>query len=563
MKLMKKAFVLGAGYGMRMRPLTLHQPKPTLKLFVRPIIEYIFDFLEALGIEEIVINTHHHAHVYHELYGERTPQGQHIKWIHEPVLLNTGGGLKNVEAEFSDGPFLMVNGDVLYEGSLDKALEFHQKNQAIATMLLSPYHGPKHVAVNRKGEVQDIRGLLDRPADFNYTFCGIHILEPDIFEFIQPHFPISIIRVYLEMIRKNQLVHGYLWDEGKWLDVGILGLYRFLEDGCCIKGAPSYFGKKTFPARSKKPLYGLGEKGTILQFLPSDGSDHVYYRMVYEGDTRLAMFYGEEREENAKFVEITKFFNDLRINVPKIYYHDIENRTVVLEDLGSNRLYDVFKDLNSQQRFKIYKDVIDQILRLHLNGLDHLRNLPFQISIPFNRDYYLWESDYFKKNYLFRHCRFEDSAKEEEFDCLSRQLAVELARESMILIHRDFQSKNIMLKSSEPYLIDYQGMRLGLAQYDLASLLMDPYVALDQDLRQSLIDYYFEHAKSLFNHYESFMRIYDRAVIQRLMQAMGAFCYLAYEKGKHYFLDYLPRAEEQMKFAFKKINQSCFWLSPD
>jgi len=108
-----------------------------------------------------------------------------------------------------------------------------------------------------------------------------------------------------------------------------------------------------------------------------------------------------------------------------------------------------------------------------------------------------------------------------------------------VLVHRDFQSQNVMIREGSAWLIDFQGMRFGLAQYDLASLLYDPYVSLHDGERRELLDYY----KSLCGGVSAdFDEIFRWCALQRLMQALGAYGFLGLQKGRSEFLTHVPQA---------------------
>ena len=112
-KPIRKAFLLGAGLGTRLRPLTSTLPKPLIPVFQRPLIENTLDHCLAAGIEEFAINTHHLPGKWGEAFPDGSYRGAPITFFHEPVLLETGGGLKNIESWINGDPLLVYNGDIL------------------------------------------------------------------------------------------------------------------------------------------------------------------------------------------------------------------------------------------------------------------------------------------------------------------------------------------------------------------------------------------------------------------------------------------------------------------
>jgi aminoglycoside/choline kinase family phosphotransferase len=134
------------------------------------------------------------------------------------------------------------------------------------------------------------------------------------------------------------------------------------------------------------------------------------------------------------------------------------------------------------------------------------------------------------------------------------QIAEDLDRLPRVLVHRDFQSQNIIMRNGQAHLIDFQGMRPGLAEYDLASLLYDPYVGLTEAERAELITYYREQQVknriTIDGDFDSRLRL---CAMQRLMQALGAYGFLGLVKGHKHFLKYVPAAMESLRSTVRQI----------
>lgn len=214
-----KAFVLGAGLGTRLRPLTERRPKPLVPIYGKPLITFAFDHLIATGITSFVVNTHHCP----EAYGAEIPGGMYrgcpIAWIHEPVLLDTGGGIKNAEHLLGSEPFLVYNGDVLADFPLRPAIDRHLASGNLASLVLRSCGGPLHVQC-RDGLVCDIRHSLGAPKAPSFLFTGITILSPEIFGHIPAGQIVSIIPIYLNLLRAGFPLGGIIADDGLWFDLG-------------------------------------------------------------------------------------------------------------------------------------------------------------------------------------------------------------------------------------------------------------------------------------------------------------------------------------------------------
>jgi aminoglycoside/choline kinase family phosphotransferase len=135
-----------------------------------------------------------------------------------------------------------------------------------------------------------------------------------------------------------------------------------------------------------------------------------------------------------------------------------------------------------------------------------------------------------------------------------REIAKRLASLPRVLVHRDFQSQNVIIQNGQANLIDFQGMRPGLAEYDLASLLFDPYVELSAAERSELIGYY--RQKQTDDQREvngQFDDILQLCAMQRMMQALGAYGFLGLVRGHEHFLRYIPRAMRSLRGIVGKI----------
>lgn len=219
-----KAFVLGAGLGTRLRPLTERRPKPLIPVYGKPLITFGLDHLIANGITSFVINTHHCPETYDRLLPGGRYRGLPLEYRHEPVLLDTGGGMKNVEPFVGDDPFVAYNGDILADFPLRPAIDRHLNSGNIATLILRSSGGPLHVQA-RDGIVTDIRGKLGNGNDPAFLFTGITILSPEIFRHIPPGQIIPIIPIYLDLIRAGKMIGAEILDEGLWFDLGTRDSY--------------------------------------------------------------------------------------------------------------------------------------------------------------------------------------------------------------------------------------------------------------------------------------------------------------------------------------------------
>ncbi len=277
------------------------------------------------------------------------------------------------------------------------------------------------------------------------------------------------------------------------------------------------------------------------------GSDRHFYRLSWPDSSQqpmVLMVYTMARSDNPKFAPATHRLTKLGVHVPTILHNDPTRLCIWLQDLGQDDLHshrlDSWPHLRTQYQLALQEVAkIHSITEAKLAHSDHA-----ELEPPFDESLYQWEQNYFLDHYVRAHLRreFPDDSTGPAETAL-RELRHILASLPKCLVHRDFQSQNIMLADGLAWLIDYQGLRLGLAEYDLASLLFDPYVNLSRSQREELLQYYADLTRTPFHKLrETFLL----CAAQRLMQAIGAYCNLSRNLGKPHFLQHLPTAVERL-----------------
>jgi len=255
----------------------------------------------------------------------------------------------------------------------------------------------------------------------------------------------------------------------------------------------------------------------------------------------ISMVYSLEKTENSHFIPQAIWLNDIGINAPKILSSCSDSGYSFVEDLGDTDLYS-FKQEPWEIRRPLLTKALDLSNQLHEEVV--LDNIPLEPC--FDTELYLWEQDYFVTHFLGKYLGLQHTHKEtlkelREHESLHR-VASKLGSLKKCLIHRDFQSQNLMIQEGEVYLIDFQGMRMGRPEYDFASLIYDPYLALSTEESQELKNY----AQTISNApAEHFDVIFYQCAIQRLMQALGAYANLS-TQGYTHFEQYIPHAKSTL-----------------
>jgi aminoglycoside/choline kinase family phosphotransferase len=297
--------------------------------------------------------------------------------------------------------------------------------------------------------------------------------------------------------------------------------------------------------RLRLPAFSAGR--IEISAIEKGGSDRRFYRVRCSTEQSLILVkYNLEREENRHYVRIAEFLGHRGIRSPKVYFHDPEEGLIWIEDLGEADLFS-FSDDEWLTRRALYHSALDEIAKLHQLPETEWSDLRGHMPPEFTAALYQWEQNYFFENCLGRIFQFDNSTLSELSSLPAlRNIAEELASLPRVLVHRDFQSQNIIVRNGQAYLIDFQGMRPGLAEYDLASLLFDPYVRLTFPEREELFSYYLERRRLGANPQKLRERLRFCAM-QRLMQALGAYGFLGLAKGNRQFLRHVPAALNSLR----------------
>lgn len=246
------AFVLAAGLGTRLSPITNLIPKPLVPIFHKPLLTFALDSLIAAGVETLALNTHHLPESFTEVFGRQPSyRGRSLELFHEPLLLDTGGGIRNARSALGGKTFFLYNGDILADLPLKELLTAHRASGALATLLLRDGGGVANVRFDAAtGRILDLRGALGGSEGELTVYSGIAVFEPAIFDWL-PEGRSSIIDALLDAMRAGERVMGMLVPENEehlWIDIGTpeayLKAHRLLADSA---NRPSYIAEDSWP----------------------------------------------------------------------------------------------------------------------------------------------------------------------------------------------------------------------------------------------------------------------------------------------------------------------------
>jgi mannose-1-phosphate guanylyltransferase len=217
--------------GTRLRPLTENMPKPLLPIGGRPIITYAMEHLRSIGVQRFIVNTHHCAGKYFAAFPDDNWQGIPITFLHESILLDTGGGIKNIENIIvQEDRIIVYNGDIITNMPLAPLLERHFYGHSEVTLALRSSGPLLNVNMDKNGFICDMRHILKNPGIQSCLFAGIYIIEKRFLKRLQAGKIESTIPVFVDMIKQDpQAVGGVIIDDGFWHDVGTLDEYNKLN----------------------------------------------------------------------------------------------------------------------------------------------------------------------------------------------------------------------------------------------------------------------------------------------------------------------------------------------
>lgn len=533
-----KALILAAGFGTRLAPFTHTLPKPLFTLAGRTVLGRAIEKLAACGCTHIFVNTHHlHRQVEGAVEQAALCHDAHIQWVHEPEILDTGGAIANIRSLLGGQPFFVVNADIVSDIDLRALHAFHCQSDALATLALHNRAQFNMVVVDPSGWIQDFRS----PGK-GLAFTGIQVISPEIFNYFPDRPVFSSIEVYQSLCNRRR-IKAFVPPFVYWEDIGTPAAYR--------RTARQWIAARALQSRVEQ---------VDIQPIAGDGSDRTWFRAtggarspVVLSDHGICLPGSEPAAQLNAFVKIGRHLHDKGLRAPRILCHDTVSGLAAVEDLGTTHLADVVKSGAGEERIVgLYQQVIDHLIRFCREGIKDFNPAWTCQTQTYNVDLILEkECRYFLEAFVCGHM-----GRDADFEALKPEFlfiagnALQGAFQG--LMHRDFQSRNIMVKNGKAFFIDFQSARQGPLQYDLASLLIDPYVKLNLDTQNKLLAYALDRMGTQVEQ-EAFLHSYRFCCLTRNLQILGAFAFLSRVKGKKEFARYIPAALASLKDRTKDM----------
>ena len=278
---------------------------------------------------------------------------------------------------------------------------------------------------------------------------------------------------------------------------------------------------------------GASVDGCVVQGLGARGSDREFWRVASSDRSLIVCSWSDARAENFRYAGHTGLLGEAGIHVPSVVCEPCE-QVLALQDLGSLSLERLMGE-DAEAAHALYPQVIDEVVRLHTTATELVVSRGIELEPCFDAELWRWEHELFAEHFLTGYLHWCAADIAECREELARVAAV-LEGLPVVLLHRDLQSSNVLVGDGRVWLIDFQGMRMGPAAYDLASLLCDPYVSLGAQRRADLLRQYAQNTGRKIDGEFSW------AAVQRICQALGAFGRLSKISGMARYSGYIAPA---------------------
>ncbi len=297
--------------------------------------------------------------------------------------------------------------------------------------------------------------------------------------------------------------------------------------------------------------------------LAGDASTRQYYRVgLVNGQSYVISRYLEKVDpEEHPTCQITKLFLEARLPVPAILDVSELDGMMLLDDLGDLRVQVWFESASDSERRKVYCEAIDLIIQIQDTTSLAIEQNSIAARQVFDAEKLDWELRFFYENYIEKYLGRFNNPMQQEISNEFRTIAQRLASLPRVLCHRDYHSRNLMLKQGRLFIIDHQDARMGPVSYDLASLLGDPYVDLDDEFQTELFEYFMmARMKTGGSRFDpawaaGFEQEYQLMLIQRLLKATGMYAYQMAVLGNDVYLPYIPRSTGRALEALRRLDR--------
>ncbi len=336
---------------------------------------------------------------------------------------------------------------------------------------------------------------------------------------------------------------------------------------------------KNFEELIERELKAISPRIGLLSIIPltGDASSRTYFRLMLRGYKKKSLILmklnqvdrGIMSEEivnlqkkftELPFLNIQRFLFSINVKVPEIYLYSENNNMLFIEDFGDRVMWDVLKKDNSC-RDELYRRAIDQLVKMQFEGIKNRNNDCYAFWHRFDEKLFMWEFMHFVEYAIEKRGSNVRKNDLKEIKRFFRKITDMITGEIDVFTHRDYHSKNLMVMKDSLGILDFQDALMGPPQYDLASLLRDSYIALDEEFIYECVNYYLNKVKEFYRikfGIENFIEKFDLVSIQRNLKAAGRFHYIDIVKKNPGYLQFVPETLQKVKRNMLKYS----WLKP-
>lgn len=295
-----------------------------------------------------------------------------------------------------------------------------------------------------------------------------------------------------------------------------------------------------------------GEKLDLVDRLTGDASTRRYYRLFTDKRSYVVCLDNPQTDPSIPhpFASKQAFFQEAGLRVPAILDMNLSRGYLLEEDLGDVTFLTHLATIKDEvEELKLYQQVIDQLMPMHRLTRQKVESSGL-FSLAFDHKKYMEEMDFTFKFFFGHFLKNTDADTISKIRTEVDAICTRLASRPMVLTHRDFHSRNIMVKNNELIFIDFQDARWGIPQYDLVSLLEDCYYELSPNNREVLKRGYFEKLPSSAHgqgDWKAFCDNYDDMLFQRVFKAIGSFSYIYATRQDARYLKYIGFGMEKIR----------------
>ncbi|MCO4794029.1 MAG: phosphotransferase [Bacteriovoracaceae bacterium] len=303
----------------------------------------------------------------------------------------------------------------------------------------------------------------------------------------------------------------------------------------------------------------VGVQNYEIDKLTGDAGTRRYYRVTPEKNESYVVCLDNPIKEEGKtsaFLEVHETLSNRKVRVPKLYDVNLMKGYYLEEDLGDSTMLKLLSQATQEEELDYYKKAIDELIKIHSTEASEIKGKSFE-TLAFDFEKLLYEIEFTNKYFIGEFLGHDlwGTEKRQMDECFT-EIVNELSNQKRVLTHRDYHSRNIMVKNDELIIIDFQDARMGVPQYDLTSLLEDAYFEIERKNKYTLKKYYWENylEKTGFQKdFSEFERLYSLMTIQRVYKAIGSFSFIHSTRKDIRYLKYIGYCFEKLRVILNTL----------